>query len=31
MIVKGKVIPGISDVNWTAELAFAVDVTALMN
>ena len=28
--IKGKNIPEISDVDWIADLAFAVDVTALM-
>ena len=29
--MKGKDITELSDVNWMADLAFAVDVTALMN
>ena len=29
--MKGKDIPEPSDVNWVADLAFAIDVTALMN
>lgn len=28
---KGKDIPELSDADWMVELAFAVDVTALMN
>ena len=30
-VMKGKAISELSDVNWMADLAFAVDVTALMN
>ena len=29
--MKGKDIPELSDLNWMAEFAFTVDVTALMN
>lgn len=29
--IKGKNIPELSDVDWIADLAFAVDVTTLMN
>lgn len=29
--LKAKNIPELSDVDWNADLAFAVDVTALMN